>query len=65
MKRLRASCRLRPCALVLTFVGDRIGEDELRVLRRHLAAAHPDLAIAEDAPAGTVLAYYIIEEVVP
>ena len=63
MRRLRVSCRLRPCALVLTFV-DRIGEDELRALRQHLRAAHPAEAVPDDAPAGTMLAYYLVEEVV-
>ncbi len=65
MRRLRVTCRLRPCELVLTFVADRIGEDELRALRQHLRAAHSAEAVPDDAPAGDVLRFFIIEEVVP
>ena len=62
MKRFRVACR--QCELVLFFV-DRIGEDELRVLRQHLRAAHPDAVVPNDAPAGLVLAHYDVHEVTP
>ena len=62
MKRFRVACR--QCELVLFFV-DRIGEDELRVLRQHLRAAHPDAAVPDNAPAGPILASFDVEEVTP
>ncbi len=61
MRRPRVSCRL--CDLVLTFVTDRLGAEELRALRQHLRAAHPNVALPDDSSAGAALAWFEVEEV--
>ncbi len=59
-RRLVSCIRCRASWLV-----EHLGDAELRALREHLRFKHPDIAVADDAPAGDVLRHFKVEEVGP
>lgn len=58
MLRFQVACSR--CELVLFFV-DQIADDELRALKQHLSAAHPQNALPDSAPAGDVLQHFDVD----
>ena len=59
----RLTCR--HCRAVLFALGPRLGDEALRMLREHLAQAHPRVPLPPDADAGAILAHFDVQRVAP